>query len=161
DTTAATLTYICYRLARHPEQLRKLQAELDTLDAIDDSKNLQSLPHLNGIINEVLRLHPAVPTGGLREAPAEGFTLSGRYIPGKTVICAPRYTLGRRRYYCIGKNLAYSELRIVTALLAFEFDVCFAPDETGIRCVNDMVDQFTAAPGQLALVFSKRAEGLI
>ncbi|KAL8678451.1 MAG: hypothetical protein Q9186_005189 [Xanthomendoza sp. 1 TL-2023] len=119
DTTASTLTYICYRLAQHPEQLQKLQAELDTLDAIDDSKNLQLLPHLNGIINEVLRLHPAVPTGGLREAPAEGFTLSGR------------------------------------------FDVCFAPDETGIRCVNDMVDQFTAAPGQLALVFSKRAEGLI
>ncbi|KAL8891148.1 MAG: hypothetical protein Q9192_005778, partial [Flavoplaca navasiana] len=95
DTVALTLIYICYRLAKHPEELLKLQAELDTLAVIDDLHALQSLPHLNGIINETLRLHPAVPTGGLREAPTEGCTVAGRFIPGKTTICAPRYTLGR------------------------------------------------------------------
>ncbi|KAL8670626.1 MAG: hypothetical protein Q9168_004837 [Polycauliona sp. 1 TL-2023] len=190
DTTAMTIIYICYRLANHPDQLRKLQAELDTLAIIDDLKALQPLPHLNGIINEVLRLHPAVPTGGLRETPAEGCTIAGRYVPGNTVICAPRYSLGRLescfeaaddfiperwysrssmvknkhafapfglgQYNCIGKNIAYSELRLVTALLASKYDIRFAPGEDGTRCVEDMVDQFTAAPGELEVVFTER-----
>ena len=65
-------------------------------------------------------------------------------------------TLGH--YNCIGKNLAYSELRYVTALLASKYDVRFAPGEDGTRVVGDMVDQFTASPGQLELVFQKRKE---
>lgn len=60
------------------------------------------------------------------------------------------------RYYCIGKNLAYSELRFVAALLASKYDVSFAPGEHGKRVVKDMVDQFTASPGQLKLVFQRR-----
>ena len=61
-------------------------------------------------------------------------------------------------YHCIGKNLAYSELRYVTALLASKYDVSFAPGETGERVMEDMVDQFTASPGQLELVFSDRKQ---
>lgn len=98
DTTALTMIYICYRLAKHPEQLKKLQEELNTLDSMEDLKALQALPRLNGVINETLRLHPAVPTGGLRQTPAEGMTISGNHIPGNTVICAPRYSLGRREW---------------------------------------------------------------
>lgn len=59
-------------------------------------------------------------------------------------------------YYCIGKNLALSELRFVTALLASKYNITFPAGENGDSCVEDMVDQFTAAPGQLDLVFSKR-----
>ncbi|KAL9613826.1 MAG: hypothetical protein Q9204_008872, partial [Flavoplaca sp. TL-2023a] len=62
------------------------------------------------------------------------------------------------RYYCIGKNLAITEIRLVTALLVSKYDFCFAPNEDGTRCIDDMVDQFTAAPGQLHLVFSKRGK---
>ena len=52
---------------------------------------------MNGAINEVLRLHPSVPTGGYREAPPEGLEIAGTWIPGKTTIVAPRYTMGRRK----------------------------------------------------------------
>ena len=55
------------------------------------------MPHLNGVINEVLRLHPAVPTGGFRETPPEGVEIGGQKVPGNTLICAPRWTIGRRR----------------------------------------------------------------
>ena len=60
------------------------------------------------------------------------------------------------RHYCVGKNLAYSELRIVTALLASKYDISFAPGEEGMRVVNDTTDQFTASPGPLQLVFRQR-----
>ncbi|KAL8938660.1 MAG: hypothetical protein Q9216_003780 [Gyalolechia sp. 2 TL-2023] len=190
DTAAMTMIYICYRLAKAPAQLEKLQKELDGLDSLEDLRVLQALPHLNGIINKTLRLHPAVPTGGLRQTPESGITVSGRFIPGNTVICAPRYSLGRLEscfenamefiperwyskpwmiknknafapfalgpYHCIGKNLALSELRFVTALLASKYDISFPAGEDGESCVEDMVDQFTAVPGPLNLVFCKR-----
>ena len=92
-----TLVCIFYRLAQNPRHLKKIQQELDSTESIHDLQNLQNLPHLNGTINETLRLHPAVPTGGLRQAPSEGAHVSGRFVPGNTIICAPRYTLARRK----------------------------------------------------------------
>lgn len=151
---------------------------------------LQSLPHLNGIINEALRIHPPVPSGGYRETPPEGLYIAGKFIPGNTTLVAPRYTIGRRadcfmepnefipqrwyskpemvinkkafapfsqgRYSCVGKNLALTELRYVTALLAQKYEIHFAPGETGYKVTKDMKDQFTAAPGSLKLVFKLR-----
>ena len=76
----------------------KVQEELDATGNIEDFDILQKLPHLNGVINETLRLHPGVPTGGLRETPPGGAVICGRFVPGNTVICAPRYTIGRRKY---------------------------------------------------------------
>ena len=57
------------------------------------------MPHLNAIINEALTLHPALPSGGLRQTPQEGLTITGQFIPGNVVISAPRYSLGRRKCY--------------------------------------------------------------
>ena len=96
DTVALTLIYLFYRLARHPEQLSKLQKELDGLHSISDSTALQHAQHLNGIINETMRLHPATLTGNLRETPPEGAMISGRYVPGNIVICSPRYIISKR-----------------------------------------------------------------
>ena len=97
DTTASTLVSLFYRLVRHPEHLQKVQRELDAAGDVEDFAVLQKLPHLNGLINETLRLHPALPTGGLRETPPGGAMICGRFIPGNIVICAPRYTLSRRK----------------------------------------------------------------
>ena len=97
DTTASTLVSLFYRLVKHPEHLRKVQMELDAAGDVEDFAVLQKLPHLNGLVNETLRLHPALPTGGLRETPPGGAMICGRFIPGETVVCAPRYTLGRRK----------------------------------------------------------------
>ena len=95
-----TLVYVFYHLAKDPRRhLRLVQQELKSLDSIHDLQSLQSLqalPHLNGVINETLRLHPAVPTGGLRQTPPEGATIAGRFVPGNTLICAPRYSIARR-----------------------------------------------------------------
>lgn len=76
--------------------MRQIQQEIDSIASIEDLKSLQALPHLNGVINETLRLHPAVPTGGLRQTPPEGVYISGRFVHGGTTICAPRYSIARR-----------------------------------------------------------------
>lgn len=94
DTIAASLIYIFYELAMNPLETEKLHAELQGVD-IDDRRALEKLSHLNAVINEGMRLHPALPTGGYRILPAEGVTVAGRYIPGGTTLVAPRYHIFR------------------------------------------------------------------
>lgn len=94
DTVAPTLVFIFYELARHWECAERLFREISNVD-IDNLPQLESLMYLNGFINEVLRLHPPVPTGGYRETPSEGLVIAGHYVPGNVTIVTPRYTLER------------------------------------------------------------------
>ncbi|KAL8687375.1 MAG: hypothetical protein Q9218_006436, partial [Villophora microphyllina] len=95
DTVALTLTYLFYRLALHPQEQQKLQSELDALDSTTDFTSLQQAEHLNGIINETLRLHPPTITGSLRETPPEGAMILGIFVPGNVLVCAPRCVIGK------------------------------------------------------------------
>ncbi|PYH90165.1 cytochrome P450 [Aspergillus ellipticus CBS 707.79] len=101
DTTSATLTGIFYELAQHPEEVRKLRAELapyvdenEPRGEFRDSK-ISHLEHLNGVINEGLRLYPAVPSSLPRETPPEGVQVDGVYIPGSTSVVCPMFVMGR------------------------------------------------------------------
>ena len=78
----------------NPDQAEKLYEELKGID-VSDRKAIEKLPHLNGSINEAMRLHPALPTGGYRILPEEGITVAGQYIPGGTTLVAPRYHIFR------------------------------------------------------------------
>lgn len=95
DTITSTLICLFYRLASDPARTEKLHAEVAAIDCSDD-KNLQKLPYLTGVLNEALRLHPALLTGGYRKTPKEGAVICGRFVPGETTIVAPRYTIFRR-----------------------------------------------------------------
>ncbi|EER29322.1 Cytochrome P450 family protein [Coccidioides posadasii C735 delta SOWgp] len=98
DTTAATLTFLFYHLAKDPSQVEKLRAELEPLlngKPQLDPKDVSKAQHLNGVIQETLRLHPAIPSGFPRVTPPEGVTISGTYIPGGTTIVIPLYTMQR------------------------------------------------------------------
>ena len=89
------MVYLFYRLALEPQHVQIIRDELDSIDSVHDPQALKRLDHLNGAINEILRLHPSVPTGGYRESPPQGMEIAGRFIPGNTTIVAPRYTMGR------------------------------------------------------------------
>ena len=74
DTSASTLTALFTELAQHPEIQAGLHKELtDTFTSAEgiNVQQLTHLPYLNAVINETLRLWPAVP-GGAR-ARDEGF----------------------------------------------------------------------------------------
>lgn len=109
DTTASTLTYLFYHLAKEPSQIERLRAELKSLlkpDGEYDFKDLQGADYLNGVINETLRLHPPVPSGTLRLTPAEGLTIGSKFIPGGVTVVAPPYTIGRLES-CFEKALEF------------------------------------------------------
>ncbi|GJE99306.1 cytochrome P450 [Phanerochaete sordida] len=75
DTTSSVLASLFYCLLRSPEAYARLQAEVDKFyprgeDALDP-KHIPDMQYLEAVINEGLRLFPAVPSGSQR-APEVG-----------------------------------------------------------------------------------------
>lgn len=81
-------------MARNPSIQEELVAELAEIDIYDQAE-LQGCDFLTAVINETLRLHPPVPTGGYRQSPPEGMTINETYIPGNVTIVSPRHSLAR------------------------------------------------------------------
>jgi len=64
DTTAATLSWIFYELSQHPEIVQRLRREI--LESVGPTRpptysDLKSMRYLQHVMNETLRLYPAVP----------------------------------------------------------------------------------------------------
>lgn len=57
DTTANTLTYLCYLLAHNPEKQLKLRDEIESVSEISFD-NVHNLRYLHHSIMETLRLFP-------------------------------------------------------------------------------------------------------
>jgi cytochrome P450 len=77
DTTATALSNAMYYLMSQPSSFARLRAELDqasgspmAYDQLIDPVNLVDLKYLQAVINETLRLQPAVPNGVQRISPA-------------------------------------------------------------------------------------------
>jgi len=85
DTTSACMTFLFYELAKHPEEVKKLREELRPLTRARDwsDKDIKNAQHLNGAINESLRMYPPVPSGVQRVTPKEGMHVGEIYIPGR------------------------------------------------------------------------------
>lgn len=83
-------------LGKHQDQVDKIYEEVKDIDATD-FKVLESLPHLNGVIKEVMRLYPSVLSGGSRKTLNESVIIGGKVIPPRTTIVAPRYTINRSK----------------------------------------------------------------
>ncbi|XP_015934305.1 xanthotoxin 5-hydroxylase CYP82C4 [Arachis duranensis] len=86
DTTAGTLTWSISLLLNNPDALRKAQEELDLHVGkerqVEDS-DIRNLRYIEAIIKETLRLYPAGPLLGPREA-QEDCTVAGYHVPAGT-----------------------------------------------------------------------------
>jgi len=64
DTTASTLSWAIYELARHPEAVKKLREEILNVvgpDRAPTYEHLKGMKYLQNVMNETLRLYPSVP----------------------------------------------------------------------------------------------------
>lgn len=109
DTTAATLTNIFFHLSADLTLYKKLQTELDALPDLSHDK-LTGVKLLDAVINETLRLHPAVPSGTQRLSPPGGMTIGNTYIPGDVMVCIPSHTLFRGKKIILSLALHQSEM---------------------------------------------------
>ncbi|KAL4861326.1 cytochrome P450 [Aspergillus spectabilis] len=133
---------------------------------------LANLNLLNAVINEALRLHPAVPSGTQRMTPPEGITISNTHIPGDVMVCVPVHSVFREPelvkdpstfipfnsgpYSCVGKQLALIELRQVVFEVLIQYNLSFAPGQTESTYLDGKQDTFTLVTAPLNLVFHKR-----
>ncbi|KAH8676847.1 putative cytochrome 52A4 [Tricladium varicosporioides] len=64
DTTASTMSWTFYELARYPEVVKKLRHEIIEhvgLERAPTYHDLKNMKYLQNVMNETLRLYPAVP----------------------------------------------------------------------------------------------------
>ncbi|OCH91406.1 cytochrome P450 [Obba rivulosa] len=99
DTTANVLTNVFYFLLSDFAEYQHLQAEVDKYyppgESALDTKYHQSMPILNAVINEALRLIPVVPGGSQRTAPPGGKVVGPYYLTEGTDSVIHAYSVNR------------------------------------------------------------------
>ncbi|KAI0118236.1 cytochrome P450 [Nemania sp. FL0031] len=101
ETTSATLSWSCYLLAKDQKLQDKIREEvrqalpggLKVENPADLVNILESLPYLNGIMNESLRLYPTIPMT-MRVA-IRDTSLAGQVIPKGVNIIIPVWQMNR------------------------------------------------------------------
>lgn len=89
DTTSAVMRAVVYYLAKSPDTHQKLVNELDNAKLSLPAKweAARSLPYLDAIVQEALRMNPGIAMIFERVVPDGGFTLpDGRFIPAGTKV---------------------------------------------------------------------------
>jgi cytochrome P450 len=167
ETTATVLSFATYLLCTHPQVLARLRAEIDANFKSEGEINfteVSQLSYMLAVLNEAMRMYPAVPHTLPRCTPPEGALICGRFVPGNTTLGVPQWTAyhypdnfdmadrfiperwlpeenpfpGDKKDIfnpfshggrdCIGKNLAYTEMRVILARMIFCFDIALDPD---------------------------------
>ncbi|XP_010548442.1 PREDICTED: cytochrome P450 81D11-like [Tarenaya hassleriana] len=97
DTSAVTLEWALSNLVNHPEVLKKARDEIDSkvgLDRVIDEPDISNLPYLQSIVNETLRLHPAVPML-LPHMSSEDCKIAGYDMPRGTMLLTNMWAIHR------------------------------------------------------------------
>jgi len=99
DSLATALSCTLASVAAHPPVQRRLAAELtETLgDAPPTGEDLESLPYLDAVVRESLRLYP--PQFLLLREPTERVTLAGYRVERGSTVVVPPWSLHRSERY--------------------------------------------------------------
>ncbi|KAE8352951.1 putative cytochrome P450 monooxygenase [Aspergillus coremiiformis] len=109
ETSAVALTYLLWELSQHPDLQKELREELLALEPkikfprssascsmLPQAKAIDSLPLLEAIVTETLRLHAPIPGIQPRVTPYPSCTLAGYSdIPANIRVNAQAYSLHR------------------------------------------------------------------
>ncbi|CAO2657984.1 Nn.00g072440.m01.CDS01 [Neocucurbitaria sp. VM-36] len=95
DNTAMTLTYLIYAVLKDENTEGKLVEELKSCTARPSWEELEDMPYLNNIIQETLRLYPAIPGSLPRIVPLGGEHCGKYIIPAKGQVSTQAWTFQR------------------------------------------------------------------
>ncbi|ROV98453.1 hypothetical protein VPNG_08525 [Cytospora leucostoma] len=103
DTVGIAFSNFLYFMVKYPEVYRKLQRIVEAVfpggyDTWTYDK-AKSIPYLDYLIHETLRLRPPVPMGFLRQTPPEGLQIDEVYIPGNVNVNVHTWTIHRDERY--------------------------------------------------------------
>lgn len=101
DSTAITLRTVFYHLLKSPHTMKALLKELDGEhfsrdDGIALWKETRELPYLTAVIQESLRLHPAVGLPLERIVPATGLQVGPYFLPAGTIVGTSAWVLHQK-----------------------------------------------------------------
>jgi cytochrome P450 family 628 len=98
DTVSNMLSWIFYYTARDQQLQERLRMELEPFfkgEKEPSNRELESIPLLNGIINEAMRLEPSVSLGSPRQTPPEGIMIGDQFVPGDVTVFVIQRALHR------------------------------------------------------------------
>lgn len=93
DTTACLLSWTFYVLAKNPSVLAKLREELESVEC-DDYGIMKHQPYLTGLLYEVARLYPSVPSDG-KTAYEDDVLPDGTVVHRDAMVAYFPYAMGR------------------------------------------------------------------
>ncbi|KAK4202119.1 cytochrome P450 [Triangularia verruculosa] len=103
DTTSSVIKTAIYYSIRADGRWKKLREELEKAGVTREKcpvsyKDARSVPYLEGLVRESMRILPGVALGLERYVPAGGFVLpSGQYLPEATAVAMNPYVLCRNK----------------------------------------------------------------
>lgn len=99
DTTSTSLSACIFWLVRNPRALKKLEDEIRSgfsdIEEIISGAKLNECSYLKAVIDEAMRLSPAVPGGLPREVLNGGYTIDGTFIAAGVDVGTPIYSVHR------------------------------------------------------------------
>lgn len=108
DTTATTMTWLLYYIAKDPDALRWVQQELDSVFGVGLSKreptieDLTNLKRTRAVINETLRLRPPLTTAS--RITTRETQLGPHRIPAHTIVNCNIFLVHRNEKYWARPN---------------------------------------------------------
>ncbi|KAF8714163.1 hypothetical protein HU200_028174 [Digitaria exilis] len=98
DTTSVTVEWAMAELLRRPDALAKVTEELDRVIGGDrhvTEGDIASLPYLEAVVKETMRLHPVSPLLSPRQSREDVATGGGHDIPAGTLVFVNVWAIGR------------------------------------------------------------------
>ncbi|XP_070768650.1 cytochrome P450 3A30-like [Enoplosus armatus] len=96
ETSATTLVFLAYNLARNPEVMKHLQEEIDSTfpnKGPVQYEALTQMEYLDSVVNECLRLYP--PGARMERIAKNTVKINGITIPKDMIVMTPVYALHR------------------------------------------------------------------
>jgi len=151
DTTAYSMAFTLKELAKHPEEMQKLQKSLSEHNSETFDKSFV----LRNVVKEAMRLHPVVPQGSTRTLGKDIETKEGYMLPKGSIAFLPFilnlrdpkvfkdpdvfnpsrwenatnemneafYPFSSGKQNCVGQSLANAEMHSIVARICSAFDL--------------------------------------